>query len=148
MNFYSVPKENFEMEFQNHIKSNLSGDFDFIQPYVVASSEKLIDSLAEGMILGTTATCQGFYHPQGRFLFSNDNISILEELRKINYEGNTISNFEMESSAILGLSKYFGFEACSISLILANRVTNEFTDNAEEKMIELIKLCLDRIALT
>ena len=97
------------------------------------------------MILGTTATCQGFYHPQGRFLWNTQNKSILEALKTIQYQNKFVTNFEMETSGILGLARYFGHQATSISLILANRITNEFIENAEEKMKEMIAVCLDRI---
>lgn len=147
MNFYPITYNSFEMEYLQHASNILGKNFKFLHPYIIGSSNYLLQALGSKMIKGTTATCQGFYHPQGRFLWSENNISILESLSKINFQDNVITNFEMETSAILGLSRYFNHEATSISLILANRITNEFIDNAEKKMEELIEMCLDNIAV-
>ena len=146
MHFYPITYQNFEQDYLQHAKGVINKDFNFLHPYILSSSSILTNILGEDMIKGTTATCQGFYHPQGRFLWSENNNSILETLREINFEGNVITNFEMETSAILGLARFFNHEATSISLILANRITNEFIDNAEKKMEELILNCLDKLA--
>lgn len=145
MNFYPVSYNEFELEYLEYAKNVINNQFDFLHPYIISSSGFLKKALGKDMIKGTTATCQGFYHPQGRFLWSENNKSILETLKSINYQGKVITNFEMETSAILGLARYFNHDATSISLILANRITNEFIDNAEKKMEELIALCLDNI---
>ena len=97
-------------------------------------------------VKGITATCQGFYHPQSRFIFSNPNsFSILEQLQSLENKGIIVSNFEMETAGILGLSKYFGFEASSISLILANRINNTFLEDADVAMNQMIDEVWDRI---
>lgn len=146
MNFYPINYNNFEKLLNKEITKLLSADFPFLHPYVVSSSEELMELFGSEVIQGITATCQGFYHPQGRFLWTSHNISILETLRKLNLEQTFVSNFEMETSGILGLAKYFGFKASSISLILANRVTNNFIENGEKKMEELIELCLEKLS--
>lgn len=145
MNFYPIEYTDFETCLNTEIKSHISEKFQFLNPYTVSSSEKLNSVLKEKMKLGITATCQGFYHPQGRFLWTDKNDSILEALRKVDYNKKVVTNFEMETAGILGLAKYFGFEASSVSLILANRITNEFIDNADEKMDELIRYSLDKL---
>lgn len=145
MNFYPIEYSEIENSYKKIVVESLGDKFNFLSPYVISSSEKLNKILGEGMIFGTTATCQGFYHPQGRFLWSTQNNSILMALKDINFDNKVVTNFEMETSGILGLSRYFGHDATSISLILANRITNEFITNAEEKMRELVELCLDRV---
>ncbi len=146
MNFYPIEYQKFEQDFNEVIKSKLSSQFSFLHPYVVSSSSKINSLFAKDMILGVTATCQGFYHPQGRFLWSKNNDSILMCLRTIDFEGKYVTNFEMETAGILGLARYFGHDASSISLILANRITNEFISNGEQKMNELIEYCLEKIS--
>ncbi len=145
MNFYPIEFNLFEKNYSEVVKNELNEQFNFLSPYVVGSSTSLNKLFSDGMILGTTATCQGFYHPQGRFLWNTQNKSILEALKTIQYQNKFVTNFEMETSGILGLARYFGHQATSISLILANRITNEFIENAEEKMKEMIAVCLDRI---
>jgi len=146
MNFYNIAYTETEIKYSQLVKSELKEQFNFLSPYVVSSSNVLNEQLGEGMVKGITATCQGFYHPQGRFLWSTQNQSILDALRKLNLDEKIVTNFEMETAGILGLARYFGHEATSISLILANRITNEFIDNAEDKMREMIKICLDNLS--
>jgi uridine phosphorylase len=147
MNFYPINYSKFETDYQKIVMNSLQNKFSFLTPYIVSSSTLLNEKLGAGMIMGTTATCQGFYHPQGRFLWTEKNDSILTALKTISFKGNRVTNFEMETSGILGLARYFGHEATSISLILANRITNEFSVNAEKKMEEMIELCLERILI-
>lgn len=146
MNFYPIEYSKMENSYQKIVMESLAENFSFLSPYVVSSSEKLNRIMGEGMLFGITATCQGFYHPQGRFLWTLDNKSILLTLKELKFENKVVTNFEMETSGILGLARYFGHEATSISLILANRVTNEFIENAEDKMRELVELCLNRVS--
>lgn len=146
MNFYDVSFTDTEISLNIEVKKNIATHFPFLAPYTIASSASLIHLFKNQMILGITATCQGFYHPQGRFLWSQNNASILSALRAVNYEGKFVTNFEMETAGILGLSRYFNHDASSISLILANRITNEFIENAEEKMEEMIEFCLEKLS--
>jgi uridine phosphorylase len=145
INFYEIPYSENEIGLNNEVKSNIQLSFPYLSPYTVGASNNLLNVFKEDMILGITATCQGFYHPQGRFLWSDHNPSILTALRNINYKGRKVTNFEMETAGILGLARYFGHEACSISLILANRITNEFLNNTETKMEEMIEYSLEKI---
>ncbi len=145
MNFYPTEYTELEKCLNIEIENCLKDKFSFLKPYVIGSSQLLVNAFEDVCIKGFTATCQGFYHPQGRFLWSTNNASILEQLRAVNYHGKVITNFEMETAGILGLSRFFGFEASSISLILANRITNEFIENAESKMEEAIEICLNKI---
>ncbi len=145
MNFYPINYTEFEGCLNNEVERSLLKNHSFLKPYVVGSSSLLLDAFEDVTEKGFTATCQGFYHPQGRFLWTNKNNSVLEALRNVEYKGKLITNFEMETAGILGLSRYFGFESSSISLILANRITNEFIDNAERKMEESIEICLSKL---
>jgi uridine phosphorylase len=145
MNFYPITYSEIENSYQKIVREALVENFKYLTPYVVGSSLEINRIMGEGMLFGITATCQGFYHPQGRFLWTPNNKSILLTLKELKFENKVVTNFEMETSGILGLARYFGHQATSISLILANRVTNEFIENAEDKMRELVELCLDRV---
>jgi len=146
MNFYEIPYTDVETSLNIEVKNKIQLNFPFLNPYTVGSSNLLMNLFKDEMMLGITATCQGFYHPQGRFLWSENNTSILNTLRNVNYQGMRVTNFEMETAGILGLARYFGHEASSISLILANRITNEFIENSETKMEEMIEYCLAKIS--
>ncbi len=115
-------------------------------PYAVKSSEKLLAKLGEGFYHGVTATSPGFYGPQGRVL----RLGLVDEkmnkkIESFEFNGHRISNFEMESSALYGLSRMLGHEALTICLIIANRVTEQFVGDYHGFMDKLIKTTLDRL---
>jgi len=87
---------------------------------------------------GITVSTPGFYAPQGRRLrletFDND---INNKLSEFSYRGRTISNYEMESSAIYALSALLGHKAMTICLVIGNRVTGEFIQDYKPLMSEL-----------
>ncbi len=111
----------------------------FVKPYYVKASSALNASMPAEWLRGTTVTCSGFYAPQGRQLRQAiQNPGFIKDLSTFN-EGNIeLTNFEMETAAILGLSKLFAFEAISINVILANRITHEFSKQPALKMQEAI----------
>ncbi|MGA8853206.1 MAG: nucleoside phosphorylase [Christiangramia sp.] len=117
-------------------------------PYVVEGGKDLIGRLTSNVtIKGFTGTNVGFYGPQGRVLRAdvpdpkmNDKIAAFE------YKGYSVTNLEMETSGIYGIAKLLGHNAVSMNLVLANRATGEFLENASEMMNELIIYTLDKIA--
>ncbi len=117
------------------------------RPYLVKGSDLLLDKLAsEKTIQGVTATACGFYGPQGRYLRLQPNpADINERLTTFNYEGLRISNFEMETSAIYGLSAMMGHEALSINAIVANRILGEFSADSYKAVDAMIEYSLERL---
>ncbi len=116
-------------------------------PYAVKYDEPLAERLYSNRIrLGITATSIGFYGPQGRKLrldLPGDNL--LDMLGSFQYGGRHITNLEMETSGIYGLSKLLGHRAVSMNCILANRSTGEFSQDPKKATEELIAYCLERI---
>lgn len=118
------------------------------KPYVVKCDQNLFNMLkSEKTISGFTATNVGFYGPQGRImrLPIQDN-EMNDKLATFNYNGMSITNMEMETAAIYGLSNLMGHKAVSLNAIIANRATGEFTEQPHELVDELIKYCLDKLA--
>ncbi|MFS4447483.1 nucleoside phosphorylase [Maribacter sp. 2307UL18-2] len=116
-------------------------------PYVVKADEKLLQQLSSNRIrLGVTATNTGFYGPQGRQLRTaintHDMISILASFR---HQDLKITNLEMETSGIYGLSKLMGHQAISMNCLLANRATGEFSKNPEKSVAALIEYTLEKL---
>jgi uridine phosphorylase len=100
-------------------------------PYAVNADKELLELFkTEGFRRGITISAPGFYAPQGRRLrletFDNE---INDKLASFEYRGRTISNYEMESSAIYSLSGLLGHKALTICVIIGNRVTGEFLQN-------------------
>ena len=108
-------------------------------PYAVNANKELIELFQnEDFKKGITISTPGFYAPQGRRLrletFDNE---INNKLADFSYRGRTISNYEMESSAIYGLSALLGHKALTICLVIGNRVTGEFVQDYKPLMSDL-----------
>lgn len=108
-------------------------------PYAVNASKELVEAFSnENFKKGITISAPGFYAPQGRRLrletFDNE---INNKLAEFSYRGRTMSNYEMESSAIYGLSALLGHKALTICLVIGNRVTGEFVQDYKPLMSEL-----------
>ncbi|QQS27391.1 MAG: nucleoside phosphorylase [Sphingobacteriales bacterium] len=118
-----------------------------VHPYLTEGSSLLLDKIGNGMISGITATCGGFYGPQGRQLRLQPAINdILTRLQAFNHQGYRVTNFEMETAAIYGLSRLLGHQALSVNVILANRATGRFSSNPSKAVSSLITAMLPKIA--
>jgi uridine phosphorylase len=116
-------------------------------PYCIESSKTLFDTISRNELkFGITVSAPGFYGPQGRQLrLPPLDVDINEKLHTFRYKDYRISNFEMECSAIYGLSKLMGHDALTVCLIIANRIRKEFSKDYKPAMESLIKLVLDRL---
>ena len=108
-------------------------------PYAVNADKELIELFQIlNLKKGITISAPGFYAPQGRRLrletFDNE---INNKLAEFSYRGRTICNYEMESSAIYGLSALLGHKAITICLVIGNRVTGEFVQDYKPLMSDL-----------
>ena len=146
-----LPSYNIEgirhKEFESAFCSHTHWDADRAQPVLVHNSKALEDQLFEGHILkGVTATCGGFYGPQGRILRLEPKDSVFrDQLQSFQFEDLRITNFEMETSAIYGLSKLLGHKACSMNAILANRANGTFSKTPEKTIDQLIQYTLNKL---
>jgi uridine phosphorylase len=118
--------------------------------YAFAGSEKLLRLMRSSSVVeGMTVTCSGFYGPQGRVLRAplKDSAIIdrLTQFRFVDDKELRITNFEMETSGIYGISKMLGHEALSMNAIVANRVNKQFSKDGKLAVEKLIRYVLDRI---
>jgi len=95
---------------------------------------------------GITATAGGFYGPQGRVLrLPLQNPELNQKMDTFNYQGIRITNFEMETSTIYGMSKLLGHHALSLNAIIANRANGTFSENPKLVIENLIEYALDKL---
>lgn len=114
-------------------------------PYCTPASPELLKRIAFDMRQGVTVSAPGFFGPQGRQVRAG--LAFPELHRKIesfNYNGRTITNMEMECSAIYGLGNLLGHHPLTVCLIIANRVTGRFLDDYHPLMENLVTTVLDR----
>jgi uridine phosphorylase len=112
----------------------------FSHPYINSAGASLIKNFVNGYHHGITVTCPGFYGPQGRVLrLGLSNPNLIDRLTQFNFGNYRIANFEMETAAIYGMGKLLGHRCLSISAIVANRITQQFSKDGNatvEKLIE------------
>ena len=148
LNFYKLKNDEEESDIVNAFRKHYPNEGILPQSYIARCSSKLESALSEGMHKGITASCSGFYAPQGRILrYELARQDFIPTLHSFNFKGQRITNFEMETGAMYGLAKILGHHCCSINAIVANRINNEHTHKAEETMNSLIELVLDRLAV-
>lgn len=147
LNFYtsrdSISDLPMESTFIKHTKWNKY----LARPYFVPASDVLLKKFAPYFTPGITISAPGFYGPQGRVLripLVDDRIN--EKIESFSFEGRRITNFEMEGSAIYGLSKHLQHSALTICSIIANRVTKEFDKDYQQTIDRMIKISLDVLA--
>jgi len=148
LNFYKLKNDQEESDIVDAFRKHYPNEGILPQSYIARCSSKLESALSEGMHKGITASCSGFYAPQGRILrYELARQDFIPTLHSFNFKGQRITNFEMETGAMYGLAKILGHHCCSINAIVANRINNEHTHKAEETMNSLIELVLDRLAV-
>ncbi len=116
-------------------------------PYVVKCDDVLLQKLSsERTHKGFTATNVGFYGPQGRILRLpiQDN-DLNDKLASFNFEDRPITNLEMETAGIYGISGLLGHKALSMNAIIANRATGEFSSNPKAVVEDLILYTLNKL---
>jgi uridine phosphorylase len=144
LNFYDNKPTQTELDMleafavQTKLSSKVSA------PYISACSADLLKRFDQGFHKGITVTCPGFYGPQGRVLrLGLSNPGFIDSLTHFNYEGNIISNFEMETAGLYGLGKLMGHHLLSLNAIMANRITGEFSKDGKTTMDSLISKTLE-----
>ena len=146
LNYYQYESSKIENELLDAFYEQTSYNKTFAQPYFVEASEELFELLVKDNYSGITATAPGFYGPQGRVLrIPLKEPEINEKLNQFNHQNIRISNFEMETAAIYGLSKILGHNACTVCAIVANRFTNQFSADYKLAVRQLIEQVLERL---
>lgn len=147
LNYYggrdSVCNLKLEQAFVDHMQWNPQKG----APYVVDADAELIERIAgKDMVRGITVACGGFFGPQGRELrIPLADQQQNEKIESFTYHGLRITNFEMESSAVAGLSRLLGHKAMTCCLVIANRRTGNANTGYKNTIDGLIRTVLDRI---
>ncbi|QMU63898.1 MAG: phosphorylase [Flavobacteriaceae bacterium] len=117
-------------------------------PIIIGSSQQLDKKMSSKILYkGITATADGFYGPQGRVLrLPVQDPKLNNKINSFNYKGMRITNLEMETSAIYGLSKLLGHHACSMNAIIANRALGMFSTHPNKTVEDLILYVLNKFA--
>lgn len=147
LNFYAGRDKASDLDFECEFKRQVNWNEKIGNPYVATSNQALLDRVAQkDMVRGVTIACGGFFGPQGRELrlpLADPNLN--EKIEKFEYQGLKITNFEMESSAVEGLSQLMGHQALTCCMVIANRLARKANAGYKNSIEGLVKLVLDRI---
>lgn len=147
LNYYAGRDEVCDLELEEAFKKHMDWNPQKGAPYVIDANAELIDRVAgEDMVRGITIACGGFYGPQGRELrIPLADPKQNEKIEAFEYGGLRITNFEMESSAVAGLSRLLGHKAMTCCMVIANRLAKEANTGYKNSIDDLIKIVLERI---
>ena len=149
LNFYGrrniVCHLDIEAAFLRHM--GWTGSQCIAHPYVVHADPSLLDQVAQtDMVRGITIACGGFYGPQGRSVrlpLADPEANC--KIEDFVWNGMKITNFEMESSAVSGLSLLMGHKALTCCMVVANRLCEEANPNYKQGIDGLIHVVLSRL---
>lgn len=147
LNFYAGRNEVCDLKLEEAFKKHMDWNPLLCAPYVIDADNELLDRVAgTDMVRGVTIACGGFFGPQGRELriplADPDQNEMVESFE---YNGLNITNFEMESSAVAGLSALMGHKALTCCMVIANRRAKQANTGYKNTIDGLIKLVLERI---
>lgn len=149
LNFYGGRNDVCDAVFEAHFLEHMNWKSNqcIPHPYVIHADKQLTERIAEAdMVRGVTIACGGFYAPQGRSLrlpLADPNQN--EKIISFRHDKHSITNFEMESSAIAGLSALLGHRALTVCMVIANRIAHEANTQYKNSINTLIQLVLERI---
>jgi uridine phosphorylase len=148
LNFYRMENDADESELISAFNAHLPNENIFPRSYLAKAGSQLFQLLSPGMHTGITASCSGFYGPQGRKIrLEPSRADLPERLSTFRHGNYRVTNFEMETGAMYGLAKLLGHECCSVNVIVANRIRKEYSHQADVAMDRLIETVLSRLTV-
>lgn len=147
LNFYAGRDEATDTDFEKEFKRQVEWNDAIGNPYVANNDPQLLERIAgTDMVRGVTIACGGFFGPQGRSLrLPLADPELNHKIEQFEYKGLRVTNFEMESSALAGLSTLMGHHAMTCCMVIANRLAGEANAGYKNTIDGLIKTVLERI---
>lgn len=145
--FYAGSEEVRDKAFESELIRQLEWKLNDIKPYVVSADPSLVEQITQNDIIrGVTIAANGFYGPQGRRLrLPLADPELNRKIEAFKFNDSRITNFEMESSSLAGLSALMGHRAMTVCCIIAGRVTQDMNTEYKGSIAGLIETVLDRI---
>ena len=149
LNFYQGRNEVCDLQMEQAFKDHMGWQGDICAPaiYTLDGDSEMLERIAgDDMVRGITIAGNGFYGPQGRKLrLPLADPQQNEKIEQFEYQGLHITNYEMESSALSGLSRLMGHKATTVCMIVASRLMKEVNINYKNTIDTLITAVLNRI---
>ncbi|NDV46798.1 phosphorylase [Paludibacter sp. 221] len=147
LSFYAGRDEVCDLEFEEAFKTHMHWNPKLASPYVINNNKELIERIgSDDMLRGVTISSNGFYGPQGRVLrIDLADMQMNDKIESFRHNGYKITNYEMEGSAIAGLSALMGHKAMTVCCVIAQRRVEAANTDYKPQVEKLIQTVLDRI---
>ncbi|MFR9165871.1 MAG: nucleoside phosphorylase [Dysgonomonas sp.] len=146
LNYYEGRNKVALTDFEDAFKKHTGWSPLHCSPYVVKADEELVERIGHDMIKGVTISAIGFYGPQGRYVrMPLADPQLNSKIESFRYNGDSITNYEMESAPLAGLGRLMGHKCMTVCAIIANRLAGDSNANYKGSVEDLIKTVLDRI---
>jgi uridine phosphorylase len=146
LNWYENRDSIALLDFEEAFKAHVHWDKHLPDPYFVRASDKMIRKFEDCTVKGMTISASGFYGPQGRVVRQGLAMpNMLEDFESFEFQGYKITNFEMEGSALAGMSAKLGHNAATVCCAIAHRYLKDANTDYKPRVAELVTLCLQRI---
>ena len=146
LNWYDNRDQIALLDFEEAFKKHVHWDKHLPDPYFVRASDKLIAKFADCTVKGMTISASGFYGPQGIVVRQGLAMpNMLEDFETFEFDGYKITNFEMEGSALAGMSAKLGHNAGTVCCAIAHRYLKDANTDYKPRVKELVVLALDRL---
>ncbi len=147
LNFYLLNNNEEEKQLLQAFNTHTQMHQRISNPYISNADISLLKNFVNGFYQGITVTCPGFYGPQGRVLrMGLTHPELIDQLTTFSFGQHRITNFEMETSAIYGMGKVLGHHCLSLSAIVANRISKQFSKDGAKAVENLIIKTLEIVS--
>ena len=147
LNWYKDGEKVMLKDYEAAFKAHCGWKDSLPDPYFVKAGEEMTARFRDTDVrMGMTVSAPGFYGPQGRVVRLGLAIpELVQKFETFSFEGRRITNIEMESSAIAGLSRLLGHNAGTICCAIANRHHKEANPNYVSRVREMVAFALDKL---
>ena len=147
LNFYAGRNKVCDLSLEVDFLKYMAWESPSCLPYAIDADAELVERIAQNdMVRGITISCNGFYGPQGRKLrLPLSDPKQNAKVERYEYKGLRITNYEMESSAVAGMSKLLGHKAMTCCMVIAGRRVGNADTSYQNSIDKLIQIVLHRL---
>lgn len=147
LNYYKGRNEVCDLEIERAFMEHTGWNELLPKPYFIDADPTLFELFRDCTREGITIAAPGFYAPQGRWVrLEPQDVHLNEKIESFDYHGRRITNFEMEGSALAGLTALMGHRAATICTIIAQRVALDACTDYKPFVRRMIATALDKLA--
>lgn len=146
LNYYKCRNDVCDLEIEKAFIKHTEWDELLPKPYFIDADKSLFELFRDCTMEGITISAPGFYAPQGRWVrLEPADKDLNAKIESFRFGERRITNFEMEGSALAGLSALMGHRAATICTIIAQRVALDVETDYKLFVRNMIEMALDRL---